>query len=70
MVLEADLLHQFLHLLGAPDHRGRELLGLEGFGDEVGHHHPVAEADHDPQNETDLVDVPHCALVFAAWVDR
>lgn len=57
MVLEADLLHQFLHLFGASLHRGLELFGFQGFGDEVSHHDPVPEADHDPQNEKRLVNV-------------
>lgn len=72
LVLEADLLHEFLHLFGASLHRGRELFGLQGFGDEVRDHDPVAETDHDPQNETHLVNVQRCALVLFAWkgVDR
>lgn len=62
MVLYAQLVHDLLHLLSAAQDGTLEPLRLESFGDEVGHHDPVAQPDHDPHDDADLVKVQSRSL--------
>lgn len=70
VVLDPHLLHQLLHFLGAPKNGALEALGLERLRDEVGHHDPVAQPDHDPQDHADVIRVQGPALDLRPWRRR